>query len=115
MRLLCVYCSRLGLARIGRGRPSRPADRLTPALAAPQDGLTWPPQIGPPRGHGLRTEGGGVRSCPRRATAPRRSSPCFREAEVLFGQGKKVPEVVKAIGISEVSSYRWRKEYGGLN
>ena len=39
----------------------------------------------------------------------------LREAEVLLGQGKKVPEVVKVIGISEVSYYRWRKEYGGLN
>ena len=39
----------------------------------------------------------------------------LREAEVLLGQGQKVPEVVKAIGISEVSYYRWRKEYGGLN
>jgi putative transposase len=39
----------------------------------------------------------------------------LREAEVLLGQGRKVPEVVKAIGISEVSYYRWRKEYGGLN
>jgi len=38
----------------------------------------------------------------------------LREAEVLIGQGKRVPEVVKAIGISEVSYYRWRKEYGGL-
>jgi len=25
-----------------------------------------------------------------------------------------VPEAVKAIGISEVAYYRWRKEYGGL-
>jgi putative transposase len=39
----------------------------------------------------------------------------LREAEVLLGQGNKVPEVVKTIGISEVSYYRWRKEYGGLN
>jgi transposase len=39
----------------------------------------------------------------------------LREAEVLLGQGNKVPEVVKAIGVSEVSYYRWRKEYGGLN
>jgi len=36
-------------------------------------------------------------------------------AEVLLGQGKKVPEVVKAIGVSEVSYYRWRKEYGGMD
>jgi transposase-like protein len=39
----------------------------------------------------------------------------LREAEVLLAQGKKVPEVMKTIGISEVSYYRWRKEYGGLN
>ena len=30
----------------------------------------------------------------------------LREAEVLLGRGKKVPDVVKAIGISEVSYYR---------
>ena len=39
----------------------------------------------------------------------------LREAEVLLGQGNKVPEVVRAIGVSEVSYYRWRKEYGGLD
>ena len=39
----------------------------------------------------------------------------LREAEVLLGQGQKVPEVVKVLGISEVSYYRWRKEYGGLS
>jgi putative transposase len=39
----------------------------------------------------------------------------LREAEVLLGQGQKVPEVVKMLGVSEVTYYRWRKEYGGLN
>jgi putative transposase len=39
----------------------------------------------------------------------------LREAEVLLGQGQKVPEVVKMIGISEVTYYRWRKEYGGMD
>ena len=38
----------------------------------------------------------------------------LREAEVLLGQGKKVPEVVKTLGVHEVTYYRWRKEYGGL-
>jgi len=38
----------------------------------------------------------------------------LREAEVLLGQGMKVTEVVKAIGIHEVTYYRWRKEYGGM-
>ena len=38
----------------------------------------------------------------------------LRQAEVLLGEGKKVPEVVKTLGIHEVTYYRWRKEYGGL-
>ncbi len=39
----------------------------------------------------------------------------LREAEVLIGQGKKIPEAVKAIGVSEVTYYRWRKEYGVMD
>ena len=39
----------------------------------------------------------------------------LREADVLLGQGKKVAEVVKALGVSEVTDYRWRQEYGGLS
>ena len=38
----------------------------------------------------------------------------LREAEVLLAQGKKVPDVVRALGVSEATYYRWRKEYGGL-
>ena len=52
---------------------------------------------------------------PRKRYRPEEIIAKLRQAEVLLGQGKKVPEVVKAIGISEVSYYRWRKEYGGLN
>ena len=39
----------------------------------------------------------------------------LRKAEVLLGEGRKVPEVVKALGITEVTYYRWRREYGGLS
>jgi transposase-like protein len=38
----------------------------------------------------------------------------LREADVLLSQGGKIGDVVKAIGIHEVTYYRWRKEYGGL-
>ena len=38
----------------------------------------------------------------------------LREAEVLLGRGKKVVEVVKELGIHEVTYCRWRKEYGGM-
>ena len=38
----------------------------------------------------------------------------LREAEVRLGQGATVAEVVRALGVSEVTYYRWRKEFGGL-
>ena len=38
----------------------------------------------------------------------------LRQAEVLSSQGKTVAEAVRAIGVTEVTYYRWRKEYGGL-
>ena len=38
----------------------------------------------------------------------------LREAEVLLSQGTTVAEVVRALGVSEVIYYRWRKEYGGM-
>ncbi len=38
----------------------------------------------------------------------------LRHADVLLGQGKKVAEVVKALGVTEVTYYRWRQEYGGM-
>ena len=39
----------------------------------------------------------------------------LREADVLLGQGKKVAEVVKALGVSEVTCSRWRQAYGGMS
>ncbi len=39
----------------------------------------------------------------------------LREAEVLINQGKTSAEASRAIGISEQSYYRWRKEYGGVS
>jgi putative transposase len=38
----------------------------------------------------------------------------LREAEVLLAEGMKVPDVVKALGIHEITYYRWRKEFGGM-
>jgi transposase-like protein len=52
---------------------------------------------------------------PRKGFRPEEIIAKLREAEVLLGQGKKVPEVVKAIGVSEVTYYRWRQEYGGVS
>ena len=38
----------------------------------------------------------------------------LREAEVGFAQGKTVPEVVRKLGVTEQTYYRWKREYGGL-
>ena len=38
----------------------------------------------------------------------------LREAEVLQGQGQTIAQVVKQLGITEQTFYRWRKEYGGM-
>ena len=38
----------------------------------------------------------------------------LREADVLLSQGHSVANVIKALEISEVTYYRWRKEYGGM-
>ena len=38
----------------------------------------------------------------------------LQEAEILLARGMKVPEVVKELGIHEVTYYRWRKQYGGM-
>ena len=38
----------------------------------------------------------------------------LRQVDVLIGQGRPVAEAVRAIGVSEVTYYRWRSEYGGF-
>ena len=38
----------------------------------------------------------------------------LRQAEVMLSQGSRTGEVCKAIGVTEQSYYRWRREYGGL-
>ena len=38
----------------------------------------------------------------------------LRQVDVLTSQGKTVAEAVRAVAVTEVTYYRWRKEYGGL-
>ncbi len=38
----------------------------------------------------------------------------LRQVEVLTAQGRPVAEAVRSIGVTEVTYYRWRLEYGGL-
>jgi putative transposase len=38
----------------------------------------------------------------------------LRQVDVLNSQGRTVAEAVRATGVTEVTYYRWRKEYGGF-
>ena len=38
----------------------------------------------------------------------------LRQAEVMIGQGKTMDAVLREIGVTGNTYYRWRKEYGGL-
>ena len=38
----------------------------------------------------------------------------LRQVDVLSAQGKSIAEAIRSIGVTEVTYYRWRSEYGGL-
>ena len=38
----------------------------------------------------------------------------LRQVDVLTAQGRTVAEAIRQIGVTEVTYYRWRSEYGGL-
>jgi transposase-like protein len=38
----------------------------------------------------------------------------LREVDVSLGQGKTIAEACKAIGVTDHSYFRWRKQFGGL-
>ena len=37
----------------------------------------------------------------------------LRQVDVLTAQGTPVVEAIRSIGVTEVTYYRWRQEYGG--
>jgi putative transposase len=38
----------------------------------------------------------------------------LRQVDVLTSQGQTVSQAIRSIGVTEVTYYRWRQEYGGL-
>jgi putative transposase len=38
----------------------------------------------------------------------------LRQVDVLTAQGRTVAEAIRQIGVTEVTYYRWRSEYGGF-
>jgi transposase-like protein len=38
----------------------------------------------------------------------------LRQVEVLTSKGMAIADAIRSIGVTEVTYYRWRNEYGGL-
>ena len=51
---------------------------------------------------------------PRKRHTPEEIVAKWRQVEVLTTQGRPVAEAIRSIGVTEVTFYRWRTEYGGL-
>ena len=50
---------------------------------------------------------------PRKRPTPEEIVAKLRQIDVLLSQGKSVADAVRSIGTTEVTYYRWRKEFGG--
>ena len=51
---------------------------------------------------------------PRKRHKPEEIVGKLRQVDVLASQGQSIADAVRAIGVTEVTYYRWRQEYGGL-
>ena len=50
----------------------------------------------------------------RRRNTPEQVIRKLREADRLLGEGKTIPEVAKALEVSEATYHRWRNQCGGM-
>jgi len=51
---------------------------------------------------------------PRKRHKPEEIVAKLRQVDVLVSQGHGVADAVRSIGVTEVTYYRWRQEFGGL-
>ena len=51
---------------------------------------------------------------PKKTYKPEEIVAKLRQVDVLTSQGQSVAEAIRAIGVSEVTYYRWRQQFGGL-
>ncbi len=51
---------------------------------------------------------------PRKAYTSEKIISKLREAEILLSQGSTLAIILRKIGVSDCTYYRWRKEYGGM-
>jgi putative transposase len=50
----------------------------------------------------------------RRRHTPEQIIRKLREADRLLAEGREIPELCKALEVSEATYHRWRAQYGGL-
>jgi putative transposase len=50
----------------------------------------------------------------RRRHTPEQIVRKLREADRMLGEGSEVPEVCKALEVSEATYHRWRAQFGGM-
>ena len=51
---------------------------------------------------------------PRKSFTPEQIINRLREADIMISQGISLTIVLKKIGVSDCTYYRWRQEYGGM-
>ena len=51
---------------------------------------------------------------PKKSYKPEEIVAKLRQVDVLTSQAQSVAEAIRSIGVSEVTYYRWRQEFGGL-
>jgi transposase-like protein len=51
---------------------------------------------------------------PRKHHKPEEIVSKLRQVDVLHSQGASMADAIRQIGVTEITYYRWRKEYGGL-
>ena len=51
---------------------------------------------------------------PRKHHKPEEIVAKLRQVDVLGSQGQNIADAIRQIGVSEVTYYRWRQEFGGL-
>ena len=52
---------------------------------------------------------------PKKRYTPEEIVAKLRQVDVLVSQGHNIADAIRQIGVSEVTYYRWRQEYGGLS
>ena len=59
-------------------------------------------------------QGGPRRRLTRKRHKPEEIVAKLRQVDVLTSQGQAVADAIRSIGVTEVTYYRWRQEFGGL-